>query len=59
MLVIENGPPHRGQGFNQYLKKSDSYPFGPTKPYLLPAVILRFAFTKRSLPRAEILNFST
>ena len=36
-----------------------SYPFGPTKPYRRPAVMLRFAFTKRSFPRAEIPNFST
>ena len=36
-----------------------SHPFGPTKPYRRPAVMLRFALTNRSLPRAEMLNFST
>jgi hypothetical protein len=36
-----------------------THPFGPTRPYLLPAEIWRVAFTKRSFPRAEMENFST
>ena len=36
----------------------NSYPFGPTKPYLLPCAIVRDAFTNKSFPRAAILNFS-
>lgn len=36
-----------------------TYPLGPTRPYLLPAVICKLAFINKSLPRAEIEKLST